>query len=62
MGGLGDLVETLRPRRTGSVANVHVERLGARSQARRFRRVVRDRHVRTDKRPEAPSLALLEEV
>ena len=29
MGGLGDLVETLRPRRTGSVANVHVERLAA---------------------------------
>jgi hypothetical protein len=29
MGGLGDLVETFRPRRTGSVANVHVERLAA---------------------------------
>jgi len=29
MGGLGDLVETLSPRRTGAVANVHVERLAA---------------------------------
>jgi hypothetical protein len=29
MGGLGDLVETLRPRHTGSVANVHIERLAA---------------------------------
>jgi hypothetical protein len=29
MGGLGDLVETLRPRRSGSIANVHVERLAA---------------------------------
>ena len=29
MGGLADLVETLRPRRTGSVADVHVERLVA---------------------------------
>ena len=29
MGSSGDLVETLRPRCTGSVANVHVERLAA---------------------------------